>query len=361
MVSRFQHMPTRPGRAVSGIAVFVWMAGACAPATHDSKAGLAGNDSSDSTVESGTGVDSSGGPDTAPPDKVDCDELEPWTYVAAGHQQSCGVHADGCAECWGAGAPGDSSYTWQGEDRPPAGEYRSIHMLDFTSWGYGQHTCGILEDGSVSCFGDDEFGELDVPPGNYAHVAVTAYQTFTIAADGALDWSGIGSALERPGGSFIRVDAVDDSTLVLAADGGLFEYAGSASLVYSKPGPYTTMSLGGGEGRFVCAATTSGAVECWNEAGLGGDAFDKFAAAAPGVGVVDVCALQIAGLACALDEGGFVTCWSSYDGEPVVEDAPTDSGYIQLACGAAHACALTAGGAIKCWGTDVYGETVPPS
>ena len=29
-----------------------------------------------------------------------CDDL-PWSQVVAGSRQACGIHTDGCAECWG--------------------------------------------------------------------------------------------------------------------------------------------------------------------------------------------------------------------------------------------------------------------
>lgn len=81
------------------------------------------------TAETG---DSDTAVDTAPPR---CDRSLGWKYVAAGTYQTCGIHTDGCAECWGQGKEEDTGgydtggrYHWNGEDIPPSGSFTSIAM-----------------------------------------------------------------------------------------------------------------------------------------------------------------------------------------------------------------------------------------
>lgn len=358
---------------MSGPQVLLLLAAACQPvrAPHET-----GKDSADTGAGHDTGADSAkdtdtNGDETGDTDgdsdtddsavPVKCDHTQPWSYVAGGISQTCGVHVDGCAECWGAGwSDAGPSYSWQGEDMPPAGSYRSIEMLRFTEQGTGQHNCGILSDGNAVCFGDDQYGETEVPPGTYLDVAVAADHTFTVSVDGIVDWVGVGSALDRPDGVFTQVQAEDDYSLLLGKDGSLSEYYRLAELVYTLPGPYVAMSLGG-DFRYVCAVTAEGAVECWPEEALDDAYFEEFVNRAPTEGILDVCVSTGQTMACALGEDGHVECWSPYEGDPMVDDAPTATDFVQLSCGAMHACALTSEGEITCWGKDTYGETVPPS
>ena len=58
--------------------------------------------------------------------------------VSAGGRHTCGVRLDGSITCWGKDEYGQST--------PPAGEFTSV------SAGFN-HTCGVRLDGSVSCWG----------------------------------------------------------------------------------------------------------------------------------------------------------------------------------------------------------------
>ena len=58
--------------------------------------------------------------------------------VSAGVQHTCGVKMDGSVECWG--------WNQYGQSTPPAGEFVSV------SAGYGL-TCGVKSDGSCSMLG----------------------------------------------------------------------------------------------------------------------------------------------------------------------------------------------------------------
>ncbi len=55
---------------------------------------------------------------------------------------SCGVKLDGSVVCWG-----DNQY---GQSSPPAGAFSSVVA------GYS-HTCGVTFDGGVRCWGDNKY------------------------------------------------------------------------------------------------------------------------------------------------------------------------------------------------------------
>ena len=73
--------------------------------------------------------------------------------VSAGWNYTCGVRDDGSVECWG-----NDYYVWvNGRATPPAGEFASVSAG-------GSHTCGVRRNGSVACWGYDEVGQA-TPPG----------------------------------------------------------------------------------------------------------------------------------------------------------------------------------------------------
>ena len=56
--------------------------------------------------------------------------------VSAGHDYTCMVRTDGSVACWG-----DNEY---GQATPPDGDFSSVSAGLF-------HTCGLKTDGSVAC------------------------------------------------------------------------------------------------------------------------------------------------------------------------------------------------------------------
>jgi Regulator of chromosome condensation (RCC1) repeat len=71
-----------------------------------------------------------------------------FTSVSVGTAHACGVRPDGSVTCWGA-----DNY---GEATPPAGTFVSLDAGDF-------HTCGMRADLSVTCWGEDTLGQATPP------------------------------------------------------------------------------------------------------------------------------------------------------------------------------------------------------
>ena len=70
--------------------------------------------------------------------------------VSAGHTHTCGVRTNGSLACWG-----DDDY---GQGAPPEGQFASVSAGDW-------HTCGVRTDGSVACWGIQARG-LTAPSSN---------------------------------------------------------------------------------------------------------------------------------------------------------------------------------------------------
>ena len=66
-----------------------------------------------------------------------------YTSVSAGVLHTCGVMTDGAVACWGYGP--------NGQGTPPEGKFASVSAG-------GIHTCGVMTDGAVACWGSNEDG-----------------------------------------------------------------------------------------------------------------------------------------------------------------------------------------------------------
>lgn len=292
---------------------------------------------------------------------VECDRTQKWTYVAAGMLQTCGVHADGCAECWGLGeeqrVDGGGGYGYYGEDRPPAGIYSRIEMYGaFGSWEGPLHTCGISEESGAHCWGSNAHGECDVTVSDSVDISVGEYLTYGLGLSG--DVWGIGYRAELPpDGEYVDVAVGESAGYVRSADGTTLQWA----LHSTDPGLVTYLDdryLQIDAKSYACGLREDGSVRCWSPEDPNGDLDSPLATDAPAGPFVSVC-VKSPDNACALDALGAVTCWGSpseYDDSP-----PMGVLFQQISCGSSHVCGVTTDNDLVCWGYDAYGETLTPT
>jgi len=293
--------------------------------------------------------------------------------IAAGTFHTCALGADGSVRCWG-----DDSVGQLGDGGPIPGPDASAPA---TTVALGQaaraitagssHTCALLADGSVRCWGFDSAGQLGdgAPNANtsmpstavvlgQATRAITAGNGHTCAllADGSVRcWGRDSSGQLGDGGPIPGTDANAPATAVALGQAARAIMAG---------------------GDFTCALLADGSVRCWGLDTLGqlGDGAPNANTSAPSVPVaLGQAARAIAAgtnHTCALLADGIVRCWGSDnfgqlgDGGPIPgTDASTPS--IAVALGpAAHAitgggvftCALLTDGSVRCWGVDSSGQ-----
>lgn len=305
--------------------------------------------------------------DSVPADTAyqpDCDGSLPWKYVAAGAGQTCGIHTDGCAECWGIGREEDSpqdsggAYHWEAEDRPPPGAYTSISMGVNSAHGFAQHACGLLEGGAAVCWGQDEMGETEVVDGTYIALDVNEWATYAVSSDGTVTTWGVAAPPELANVAAIHTE--EYYGLSLQPDGTLSQW-----VAYYPPNPQELVTFDGvylaaDIASYACSVAVDGAVDCWLPQNLDWVEDPDMSLFQPPTGdFVDICVEDVA-VACALDSAGQVTCW----GELVeIADVPVPVGvsFTQIACGYSHACGLTADGEIACWGYNTYGQCDVPT
>ncbi|EYF02576.1 RCC1 domain-containing protein [Chondromyces apiculatus] len=271
------------------------------------------------------------------------------TALSVGYRHACALFSDGSVKCWGSGQGGRLGLgtTTSRGDGPgemgaalPTVDLGTGHTAKAIAVG-GFHTCAILDDDSVKCWGANGRGQLglgdlasrgaaagemgddlpivDLGTGRTAVAIATGNEhTCALLDDGALKcWgNGFNGRLGTGDQEHRGDDPGEMGDALLAIDLGL---GAGQTVIGVTAGDFHT-----------CARLTGGAVKCWGmgtygQLGLGdnqhrGDATGEMGATLP-----------------ALDLGAGLTVGT-------------------LRAGAQHTCALLGNGALKCWGNGTFGR-----
>lgn len=194
--------------------------------------------------------------------------------------------------------------------------------LRFTSISAGSdHTCGVGSDGSIHCWGDNEYGQLGV---STSELCGSEYDPVPCST----------SPVSVPGGtSWKEVSAGSDHTCALARNGrahcwGLQSLGRLGDGIvpddydWFRTGPapvvgdltFTGVSTGSAR---TCAVSTQGPTYCWGDGDLG-----------DGTGERSTVPVQVA----------------------------TSALFNMVAMGASHSCAVSREGVMYCWGANRYGQ-----
>lgn len=226
------------------------------------------------------------------------------------------------------------------------------------------HTCAILDSGSVKCWGANNVGQLG---NNSTDLSFTP-----------VDVVGLGAGV-------VKISAGDNHTCALMSSGavkcwGLNEHGqlgdNSAS---NRSSPVEVVGLSSAVTDIIagyshtCALTMSGAASCWgfNAYGQLGDGSSSNTRLKPvavvglGSGVASLAAGT--GHTCAVMESGAAKCWGHNvigqlgDNSTVNRVTPVDvfglnSGVVSISGGIYHTCAVMDSGSVKCWGQNTYGQ-----
>jgi alpha-tubulin suppressor-like RCC1 family protein len=340
-------------------------------------------------------------------------EDAPLRYVvsaALGTNHSCALLNSGEVLCWGSHTAGQLGYGDLGDNNIDEMYPKLAAPLEATPLDIGgkavqiaslrEHTCVLLDDGKVRCWGDAG-GALGYPVTEPPGGGVT--DPLLIVGDDETP-ADVGDV--EVGGTAVQVTVGGQHTCVVLDDGnarcwgkGDFGQLGYGSIDdvgdQETPSAAGNLNMGGrvlqmaAGGSHTCALMEGGTVRCWgrgNEGQLGYGRLDfngdqllgnETGETPAEIGDVDVggTVVQIVagGLhSCALLDTGTVRCWGEADrgalGHSNKEDigdneAPSSVGDVALggpavyiAAGGFHTCAVLDTGALRCWGHNDTGQ-----
>jgi alpha-tubulin suppressor-like RCC1 family protein len=265
------------------------------------------------------------------------------TTVSAGVTHTCAIVADGSVKCWG-----DNTYR-QLEVPSDLGPVKQISAA-------GRHTCAVTLSGSVRCWGSDTYGQVSVPENLSSVIQVSASGSHTCAV--------------KEGG--VAVCWGDNTASGHVANGKAIVPAAIEPVASISAGTYTS-----------CAVLVSGGLSCW-----GGEvAKQEWWRNITGIIDIDIdnniCYLKAASASCAsfdiqqnfgpisqISQGSFhtcainsvgsVACWGSKIHEANFR-VPLDLGPVtQVTAGDSHTCAVTISNQIRCWGNNDFWQSSVP-
>lgn len=297
---------------------------------------------------------------------ADCAALDPCaecllvTALDVGVGHACVVRDDQTVRCFGA-----NEYGQTGDPLEP----RTVSQPTVVE-GLGSpvgvatgdsHSCAVLADGSVWCWGSDRYGQL-----GDGLAGVDTWSATPVAAAGVADASGIAAGAQHTcallGDGTVR--CWGNNTYGQLGDGTTSRAATAVAVV----GVSDAVEIQAG-GQHSCARLRDGTVSCWGLNGygqLGDGTLQSRSLAAPVQGLSTAVALAAGSdHTCAALQDGQVSCWGANDKgqigqgtwwgrEPLPLPVPGVEGAIGVAAGLSHSCALLAQGWVQCWGRNNY-------
>jgi alpha-tubulin suppressor-like RCC1 family protein len=290
--------------------------------------------------------------------------------VSAGDNHACAVVEGGAVQCWG-----DNTYGQLGD----SGACGTICSTPVTVVGItgatsvsagGVHTCAVVGNGAVKCWGNNENGAL----GDNGACGANCFSPVTV--------SGLTNATSVSAGAFHTCARTSTAAAKCWGSNSYGELGdaqlcgGSCDIPVNVTGLASGVSMISAGFNHTCAVA-AGAAKCWglNEDGQLGDnqACDAYACLTPanvsglGSGVTGISVGFK--LSCAVVSGG-AKCWGSNqygelgDGQAcdsVQCNTPADvsglgSGVSAISAGTQHACARMSSGALTCWGRNQGGQ-----
>ncbi|NVB42009.1 hypothetical protein G6O69_29555 [Pseudenhygromyxa sp. WMMC2535] len=333
----------------------------------------------------GLGHTNSIGGDELPSEAGDLPLPGPPTAISLGGDHTCALFDGGDVGCWGLntyaqlGNGGNDNY---GDDETLANlEGLGLSSVIDVQLGY-QYTCALLDDGTVTCWGWNNYGQL-----GYGHTSNLASLGGSLSLGGAAIKLATGgnhtcALLENHdvrcwGNNGVGQLGLGHTNFI--GDDELPTDADPVSLGLPPETEVIDLELGLGH---TCALLSDGSVMCWGynyygQLGLGhtnyiGD--NELPSSQPIVSLPDTVEQLALGShhTCALLTGGEVMCWGrngsgqlglGHNNHIGDDELPADAGFVELggsaiaiAAGGYHTCALLENHDVRCWGWNNVGQ-----
>lgn len=284
---------------------------------------------------------------------------------------TCVITDYGNLECWGMGAYYSESYYIGGGGKTSMSNTATPTTIDvggqvkqvaLASSPYTHYTCAVLVDCTLKCWGDNRYGQLGTGDkidratpttihtvgGKVQQIALGGYHSCVVLVDGILRCWGHNNF-----GQLGTGDTLNRSTPTTIAVGG----------------PVKQIALGVFHS---CAVLVDNNLQCWGDNSFGqlglGDASSRFVTPTTIIPIGNLKQIALGWFhTCAVVVDGKLWCWGqNFSGELGLGDtssrfAPTIvtgvGGQVkQIDLGNEHSCAVLVNGNLQCWGYNCYGQ-----
>lgn len=290
--------------------------------------------------------------------------------VAAGGLTSCALFSDGTVECWGSAFNGELGTRASENSSTTPVQVANLPRVRELSVGDGGICALIDEDGSVRCWGTNARGAL----GNGSAVATSAIPVAVTGITGAtaISTSGIHACAVMNDGSIRCWGTNEYGALGNGTSGG----EARTPVTVANLGGSAVSVAAGSLGFKTCTVLTNGSVRCWGlRGGSQGILGDGVLGARGAIlttpvtvtGITDAVSVDVkVDTACALLSAGGVRCWGENSvgalGDGVSNQALAPVAVTGLTGARAVAiqnftgCAITGAGGVQCWGGNAGGS-----
>src|SRR4051812_932556 len=279
--------------------------------------------------------------------------------IRAGAEHACSLMNDGTMQCWGSNYTGQlGDGTMGGFALVPQAVQGISNAISAVTNGY--HTCAILSDHTVKCWGRNQQGQV----GNGDNTTDVTVPASVL---------GLGAVADLAAGGYHTCALMPDSTVKCWGRNGRGALGDGTSNDASTPvtvsGMNTASALALG-GYHSCALLRDGTVQCWGESDAGqigtpSLTFSEVPATVDGIsGAVGISTGWRH--SCAVLSDGTVRCWGQNDFGQLGDGTTTNSGTpvavrgianaTAVAAGGFHTCVLTRDASVRCWGENDFGE-----
>ena len=294
--------------------------------------------------------------------------------VNAGGFHTCIVKDDGSVYCWGnndLGSLGNDTTTDSSIPVRVHGIGSGTGEIPATLvQAGGYHTCAILVDGSVRCWGYGGYGQLgvDIQP-----ASLTPVRVLGIGSDAS---SGEIPATALSGGNFFSCALMSDHSVRCWGRGDALQLGRSSTMHSPKPVTIpdinTATAITSGHDH-TCALLTDGTVRCWGYNlnsqlgnGTGGPDTNSYIPVMVS-GIENAIAIGAGGdHTCVVLGDSTVRCWGEnhlgqlgngeFTSSPIPVAVSDLNHTIAIDAGGNHTCALLSEGSVRCWGNDGDGQ-----
>lgn len=226
------------------------------------------------------------------------------------------------------------------------------------------HSLGLRKDGTIECWGQNHYGQCDAPEGVFRQIAADAHYSVGLKKDGTIAIWGEELKATRACRNDFLMDVLKNSLgiqdkkvfkqvatgggrIIALRDDGSTNMWGQCSDV--PDGVFSQVDLGHMHG---VALRKDGSVTCWGQSLRG-----SWSDAAPSGVFTQVGANR--NNCVGLREDGTVACWGGMLEPSTTHEVP-EGVFVKVTCCRDHGFALRSDGTIACWGDNQHGQCDAP-